>query len=416
MSSSITFLVQAMIIVGLPSLLWHTARARNVLPLAVVQKVVGIALGPSLLGQLSPTAFDALFPSSTMSALTTIANLAVILFAFTLGTHIDFASLRGRGSSVVQISAGSLLLPTALGIGAGWWLAHRFPSAVGSNATSTTFAIGIGICLGVTALPVLGTILREMDLLGDRIGQLALRCAALNDAALWVVLALLLAYVAQHGGGVLLLSAGVPLYFLVMAGLVAPLLRRMAGTAPFGDRHLVLVSVIAIASAAATELLGLHFVLGAFLAGLTIPRDWRGPVLQRLEPAAATVLLPFFFVTTGLKVRLDPFAAQFSTIALTALGAALIGKLAGTGLPARLSGERWGDALALGAMMQAKGLVVVVVLTILMDNQVIAAPVFSALVAMTIVNDILCIPLVRLGLARNPRALDRSASLQVPAA
>ena len=413
MSPTITFLVQAMIIVGLPPLLWHAARVRGVLPLAVVQKVVGIALGPSLLGVVSPTLFAGLFPAASVAALATVANLAVILFAFTLGAHLDLAALRGRGRAVVQISAGAAVFPTLLGIAVGWWLAARFPAAIGAAATRGEFAVGIGLCVGVTALPVLGAILREMNLLGERVGQVALRCAALNDAVLWVLLALLLGSVARSGqdGGMLRLGLGGPLYLLAAGFVAAPLLRRAAARAPFGERHLVLLSVAAIASASATELLGLHYVLGAFVAGVIVPAEWRAGVLARLEMAAATVLLPFFFVITGLRVRLDPFAAQFGTIALATLGAALVGKVAGTAVPARLAGERWGDAFALGALMQAKGLVEVVVLTILMDSRAISPDVFSALVAMTIVNDMLCMPLARLGLGRAAAALP----MQMPA-
>jgi Kef-type K+ transport system membrane component KefB len=403
MSPAITFLVQAIIIIGVPPMLWHYMPVKRMLPLAVIQIITGIALGPSFLGRVSPPLFDSLFPPATVTALSTIANLAVILFAFTIGTHLDLSALRGRGRSFLCISVGAVAVPTLLGAAAGWWISLAFPQTLGAQATRTDFSLAIGICVGVTALPVLGAILREMGLLGQHIGQLALRCAVVNDAALWILLALLLTYMTQHDRDSLAvwrLAFGGVVYIIVMTFAMRPLLSRLAGHGPFGDRHLVLLSVMAIASAAATELLGLHYVLGAFVAGVAVPDDWRSPILARLEVVATTVLLPFFFITMGLKVRIDPFADEFSTIVGATMVAALVGKIAGTAIPARLSGEKWGDAFALGALMQAKGLVVFVALTILLDSQVIDLPVFSALVVMAVINDMLCMPLVRLGLAR----------------
>jgi Kef-type K+ transport system membrane component KefB len=417
MSPAITFLVQAMIIIGLPPILWHSTPVKRVLPLAVIQIIAGIALGPSLLGRVWPSLFDSLFPPTTVIALSTIANFAVILFAFTIGAHLDLSALRGRGRAFLSISVGAVAVPTLLGTAAGWYISVAFPQTIGAHATRTDFALAIGICVGVTALPVLGAILREMGLLGQRIGQLALRCAVVNDAALWILLALLLTYMMQHGrdgSAVWRLAGGGTIYIVMMAFAVRPILTRLAGNAPFGDRHLVLLSVMAIASAAATELLGLHYVLGAFVAGVAVPDDWRRPVLARLEGVAATLLLPFFFITMGLRVRIDPFADEFSTIVVATMIAALVGKIAGTAIPARLSGEKWGDAFALGALMQAKGLVVFVALTILLDSEVIDLTVFSALVVMAVVNDMLCMPLVRLGLARSADRSSQALPYQLP--
>lgn len=417
MSPAITFLVQAMIIIGLPPMLWHYMRVKRIVPLAVIQIVIGIVLGPSCLGRVSPPLFDTLFPPATVNALSTIADLAVILFAFTIGSHLDLSALRARGGSFLCISIGAVAVPTLLGVATGWWISLAFPQTLGAHATRIDFALAIGICVGITALPVLGAILREMDLLGQHIGQLALRAAVVNDAALWILLALLLTYMTQHDRSSLAiwrLVGGGTAYILVMAFAIRPLLARLGGRGQFGDRHLALVSVMAIASAAATELLGLHYVLGAFVAGVVVLDNWRSQILARLDVVATTVLLPFFFITTGLKVQIDPFADEFSTIVVATLIAALIGKIAGTAIPARLSGERWGDAFALGALMQAKGLVVFVALAVLLDSQVIDLTVFSALVVMAVVNDMLCMPMVRLGLARAAATTGRTVPYHMP--
>lgn len=164
--------------------LWRIARLRHALPLAVVQILVGIVLGPSLLGRLAPELVAPLISPQALAPLSGIATLAVILFAFVIGLHADVGLLRGRGPALVWIGIGSAFLPTLLGAGAGLLLAHQYPETVGPQASAGEFAAAVGICAGVTALPVLGAILLQMGLLRQRLGQLALACAAINDALL----------------------------------------------------------------------------------------------------------------------------------------------------------------------------------------------------------------------------------------
>ena len=197
----------------------------------MVQILVGIVLGPSLLGRLAPELVAPLISPQALAPLSGIATLAVILFAFVIGLHADVGLLRGRGPALVWIGIGSAFLPTLLGAGAGLLLAHQYPETVGPQASAGEFAAAVGICAGVTALPVLGAILLQMGLLRQRLGQLALACAAINDALLWIFLAGLLAYGAgwQAGGGTFWpVLVGGPLYLLLLFGLVRPALARLA--------------------------------------------------------------------------------------------------------------------------------------------------------------------------------------------
>ena len=397
--SPVVFLVQATIVVGLPPILWYCTPLRRLVPLAVFQILMGIALGPSLLGWLAPGVFATLFPAAGFVPLVTVANLAIVLFAFAVGVHLDFASLAGRGRSFAFLSGGSILVPVAFGVASGYLMLRLYPAALGPQATAWEFAAGIGICVGVTALPVLAAILAELRLLQTRIGQQALGCAAVNDAALWALLALLLAAKAEqsgHGGSVWVLGLGSAAYFAAMALGVKPSLERLAERVQSNELQLVTVCLVAFASAAITEVLGLHMVLGALVAGLCVPRDWRPQVLARIEMMTGVVLLPFFFILTGLRTTIDFGSESFAGILLIGSIAAITGKVAGTAIPARLNGESWNDSLALGALLQTKGLMEVVALTVLLEAGIISSTTFSAMVAMAVLTTALSAPLARL--------------------
>lgn len=386
----------------MPVALWRIARLRHALPLAVVQILVGIVLGPSLLGRLAPELVAPLISPQALAPLSGIATLAVILFAFVIGLHADVGLLRGRGPALVWIGIGSALLPTLLGAGAGLLLAHQCPDAVGPQASAGEFAAAVGICAGVTALPVLGAILLQMGLLRQRLGQLALACAAINDALLWIFLAGLLAYGAggQAGGGTFWpVLVGGPVYLLLVFGLVRPALARLATShakeaGPDG-LGLAAACATALGSAAVTEALGLHHVLGAFLAGIAMPGAARRAILVRLEAPVAVALMPFFFVLTGLRTTIDLGSDTFLAVFLLMTLAATVGKFGGTALLARAAGEGWPTALGLGALMQTKGLMEVVVLTVVLDAGLIGPATFSALVLMALVSTAATMPLTR---------------------
>ncbi|PWC43559.1 cation:proton antiporter [Azospirillum sp. TSO22-1] len=398
---ALLFLVQAILLIAVPFLLWRLSGIRRVAPMVVIQILFGVALGPSLLGWVAPNLWEALFAPKILAPLSGLSWLAVVLFAFLTGLHLDVTEFRGKSRAFVAVSLSSLVVPTLLGTGLGWWIAGALPGMAGPAASPALFAVGFGVCLGVTALPVLGAILREMGLIEQRVGRLALGYAAVNDAALWVLVTAVLAWASGRGGEevtwVLALGAG---YLAVSAFVAKPLLERLfARVAPgdeVGDTAIVLTCAGLLASAAVTEAIGLHYILGAFVAGTVMPKRLAAAVLDRLEHFATLVLLPFFFTLTGLKVTLDlSEPAQWTVFALATL-VTIAGKLLGTALPARLSGESWGDSWRLGALMPCKGLMEVIVLTILLDARVLSVGAFSALVLMAIATTALTQPMTLL--------------------
>ncbi|WP_109449977.1 cation:proton antiporter [Azospirillum sp. TSH64] len=407
LSPALLFLMQALLLIAGPFLLWRLGGGRHIAPMVVVQILFGVALGPSLLGRLVPDLWGVLFAPAALAPLSGLALMAVVFFAFLTGLHLDPAEFRGRGGAFATVALSSMLVPTLLGGALGWWLAGAFPAMTGTRATPGLFAAGFGICVGVTALPVLGAILREMDLLGDRVGRLALGYAAVNDALLWLLITAVLAWSTADGaagGGDawavakvgLLGFAYVGATVLVVRPLLDRLLERVAPDGRMGDTAVVVTCAALLASAAVTELIGLHYILGAFIAGSAMPRRYAAAILDRLEHFATLILLPFFFTLTGLKVTLtldDP--AQWTVFALASL-ATIAGKMAGTTLPARWTGESWPDALRLGTLMPCKGLMEVIVLTVLLEAGVLSGPCFSAMVLMAVAVTALTQPMTRL--------------------
>jgi Kef-type K+ transport system membrane component KefB len=293
------------------------------------------------------------------------------------------------------------------------WLAMSRLVALGDGVTPTEFAAGVGICIGVTALPVLSAILLEMEILPTRIGQLALGVAAASDIALWILLGALLAAISTRTGplaGVLITLAVLPVYVAAMAGIVGPLTGRIVGetmrNGRLGNAGLAVICGVMLASAGLTELMGLHNIFGAFVAGAVLPNNVRKALLEQLQFVVTGVLMPFYFVLTGLRTLVDFGTAEFWVIFALGTASAIIGKMAGTAVVARLAGETWPTALALGALVQTKGLMEVIVLTVMLDAGIISMTVFSALLLMALVNTAIAMPLTRLVMVREPSMAD----------
>jgi Kef-type K+ transport system membrane component KefB len=403
--------VQAMFVVSLPVAILRFSRLKRLVPLVVVQILVGIALGPSCFGRVAPEFFQIFFSKTALSPLSGIAWIAVLVFAFITGLHLERGVFTGGGRVVISLSAASIIVPTAFGCLAGLWIAEHYPAQVGIHSSRVEFAAAVGICTGVTALPVLAAILQEMKLLGHRLGDLALGVAGINDAALWVLLGVLLTAVAgqaPEGPGVLISLMVFPLYLAVMVHAVPPWLTRLfvpqIVDGEIGERALVAVCTLTIGSALVTQWLGLHYILGAFLTGAVMPSSLRKPILDRLQVVTIGLLMPFFFTLAGLRTSINPQSAAFLEIFVLTTAVAVLGKVMGTAVIARLGGEPWPIALGLGALLQTKGLMEVIVLTILLDAGVISDTVFSALTLTAIVNTALAMPLARIMLAQMKRS------------
>ncbi len=407
MTPSLNFLALALVVVALPVVVLRFSGLKGMVPLVVIQIMVGIALGPSVFGRVAPELFQMFINPASIASIAGIASIAVLIFGLITGLHLGPDILRDNGRMFSVVAAARIMVPTALGCLAGYWILARHPEELPPGISSAEFAVAIGICTGLTALPVLGAILREMDLLGSRIGHLALGIAGINDAAIMMLLSVLLtARAGQMAGGSFGLATLllVPLYLVFMLWVVRPLLGRMVVArmrdGMIDERALAVVGAVTIASALATEAIGLHYIMGAFVTGAVMPVNLRKPILDRLQVLTVTLLMPFFFTLTGLRTLIDPGSSAFLEVFVVATAVAVLGVVGGTAVAARLTGASWPFALGLGALLQTKGLMEVIVLTVLLDAGIVSTNVFAALVLMAVVTTALAMPLARLVLSR----------------
>jgi len=403
MSPAGLFLVQVLILIAVPFVIWSIPFVRHTVPLVVIQILFGIALGPTLLARIAPVFASLVLPASSLERLSGISWLAVMFFTFLTGLHLDVGELAGKGRAFFATGVSSMLTPLVFGAGVGLWAISHLRGLMGPNATETTFVLAIGLCVSATALPVLGAILRETGLIRWPLGRLAIGYAALNDFMLWILIIALLTMIGASSnrvGNFIAMILSTLLYVGFMVFCARPLLTTLfdkasVGINGLGDSRIVLISAVVLASGLATEVLGLHYLIGAFVAGLVMPNSAKQSIMAHFEPVTVFVLLPVYFILTGLKVTLDLRSGDVLCFFVIATLAAVGGKILGTAVPARLAGHDWREAIQLGALMQCKGLVEVVILTVLLDAGLISNSAFSALILMALVTTALTMPVAR---------------------
>ncbi len=363
-------------------------------PPVVGEIVAGIVLGPTFFGTFVS---GHLFPTAEVRpALGGLATVGLVLFMFIVGYELDHSLVRGRERVAVSVSLGSILLPFSLGAVLAVWLAHRH------HVTDVLpFALFIGASMSVTAFPVLARILTDRGMHRIQVGGLALASAAVDDVLAWSLLAVVVTVGGASGGETWHVTLAVP-YLLVMFLGVRPLLRRLATARDRAGRLtptlLAVVLIGLLASCFATEWLGVHYIFGAFVFGAVMPRTGgetlRHEILERLEQVSVLLLLPVFFVISGLKVDLS--TVDLSGVA--ELGAILVvaiaGKFLGAYLGARLQGVRSRQAGALATLMNTRGLTEIVILTVGLQLGILDGELFSLMVVMALVTTVMAGPLL----------------------
>lgn len=369
---------------------------------AVVGEIVGgVLLGPSCLGWVAPGASAALFPPAAMPVLATVSEWGIVFFMFLVGLEIDPAHLRGQGRLATLTAQAGILAPFAGGclLALGLYGRHAPP-----GMPFGAFALFLGAAMAVTAFPVLARILIERDLLRTRVGALAIVCAAANDVSAWCLLAFVVAAATSSTIAGALHTVALTLgYLATMAFAVRPLLARLAPQlAREGGRLsqnvLALVFLLVLASGLATAAIGVHAVFGAFVLGAVLPKDvlFTRELVEKVEDFAVVLLLPVYFAFTGLRTQLGLVSAAGWVDVALVIGVATVGKAGGTLAAARLGGLGWREAVALGALMNTRGLVELVLLNIGLDLGVIAPPLFAILVVMAVVTTVMTTPLLAL--------------------
>jgi Kef-type K+ transport system membrane component KefB len=398
MTSTEYYLIAMVIIFSVPYLIWRLGRTDYVAPLVVVQTVAGILLGPGVLGAAFPEFHREVFSPPVIQSLNGLAWWAVMLFVWIAGIELDLKKAwEHRRES--GITAGLALgVPLALGcaVAAGMLM---FPGWLGPKAAQWQFVIGVGMACSVTALPVLILLMEKLDILRQPLGQRILRYSSLDDIAIWGVLAIIVMDWERVGRQAM---------FLAAFALVGWLFRHLMQRIPQRDRWYVGLIWLAACGLAA-DWAGLHFMVGAFLAGAIIDTHWfEQEQLDALRHNVLLVAAPVYFLSTGLRTDWQVGGASVFLAAGAMLLAAVAGKLLATEIAGRLLGWRPGEGALIGWLLQTKGLVMIIFANVLLDKALISGETFTALLLMAVASTMLTTPLVAPRLQRMKDIVQRS--------
>ncbi|WP_302336640.1 cation:proton antiporter [uncultured Porphyromonas sp.] len=380
---------------------WLFARLHQ--PTVIGEILAGILLGPSLLGAVWPEAMETLFPVHSLGNLELLSQFGLILFMFTIGMELRMKDLKGQAQQAFIISQSGIIFPFILGIILTYGLYSR-PELLSDGSSFLSLALFVGISLSITAFPVLARIIQERSLSHSHLGRLALSTAAMGDIVAWLMLAAIMA-VSQGGSftSALYNMLFLALYLAVIFGILRPLFgllgRRVRHREVLSKSLMGLIFILLMASAYFTEIMSMHALFGAFMLGLVMPEnlDFRVIVKEKVEDVALLLLLPLFFVSSGLRTELGLVnTPQLWGLFLICTLVAVVGKMGGTYLAARSCGIQRRESLYLGAYMNTRGLMELVVLRIGLDLGVLSPVLFTILVMMTLVTTIMTAPTLQL--------------------
>jgi len=398
-STTEIFLVAMGIILTVPYLIWRIGRTDYYAPLVVVQIVAGILLGPGILGKVFPDYYAFVFSPAVIAPLNGIAWWAVMLFVCIAGIELDLTRVwKHRVES--GITAGLALgMPLAFGSAAAVGML-MFPGWIGPKALNWQFVLGVGMACAVTALPILILLMEKLEILRQPIGQRILRYASLDDVAIWGVLAVILMDWAR---------VGKQASFLVLFGLVTLAFRKLMRALDERDRwYVALIWLVACAWGA--DWSGLHFMVGAFLAGAVMDADWFDQEsMDQFRRYVLLAFMPVFFLSTGLRTNWNVGGVAVFLAAGGLLLASVSGKLLGIRLAGKILGWPREEASIIGWLLQTKALIMIIFVNVLLDKQLITNETFTALLLMAVASTMLTVPMVAPRLARVRELVLKSA-------
>lgn len=358
-------------------------------PTVIGEMIAGIVLGPSLVGTMFPEYSALLFPAASLGNLQFLSQIGLILFMYVVGMELDLGVLKNKAKDAVIISHASIIIPFTLGIVLAYFIYENFAPA---GVEFSSFGLFLGIAMSITAFPVLARIVQERGLHRTRIGALVITCAAADDITAWCILAAVIAIVKAGSFVSSLYIIGLSIaYVFMMLWVVKPFLKRIGDL--YSHKENITKPVIAIffltllISSYTTEIIGIHALFGAFMAGAIMPENmrFRSIFIEKVEDVSQVMLLPLFFVFTGLRTQIglldDPYLWKVCGLIIAV---AVIGKFVGSALTARFVGQNWRDSLTIGALMNTRGLMELIVLNIGYDLGVLSTEIFSMMVIMAL--------------------------------
>ncbi|OLE53174.1 MAG: hypothetical protein AUG51_14370 [Acidobacteria bacterium 13_1_20CM_3_53_8] len=370
-------------------------------PTVIGEMVAGIILGPSLLGMFFPGAQAFLFPASSLDFLKLLSQVGVILFMFVVGLDLNVQHLRQKAHAAVLVSHASIIVPFFLGMAFALFI---HPSLAAGHTSFSAFALFMGVAMSITAFPVLARIVEERGLYKTPFGSIAVACAAVDDVTAWCILAIVVAIVRADGLSGSLMTIFLTLLFIgVMLFLLKPRVEGLIEEKIRGGAEnkglMALGLSLMFASALLTEMIGIHALFGAFLAGVVMPSktNLRAFMRKRLEAFISVFLLPLFFAFTGLRTQLgllDNWHSWLVCVGIIAI--AIVGKLGGGMLAARWTGMSWQESFSVGVLMNTRGLVELIVLNLGYDLGILSPRIFAMMVLMALSTTFMTGPLLSL--------------------
>ncbi|MGH2665168.1 cation:proton antiporter [Flavobacterium sp.] len=370
-------------------------------PSVIGEIIAGIFLGPSLVGMYFPEFSAGLFPVESLGNLQFLSQIGLILFMFIIGMELDLKVLKNKANEAVVISHASIVFPFTLGIILAYYVYHKFAP---EGVEFLSFSLFMGIAMSITAFPVLARIVQERGIHKTRLGTIVITCAAADDITAWCLLAAVIAIV-KAGSFVssLYIIGMAALYVVTMLYLVKPFLKRIGDLYSNNDNLskpvVAIFFLTLIMSSYATEIIGIHALFGAFMAGAIMPdiTKFRNVFIEKVEDVSVILLLPLFFVFTGLRTEIglinDPYLWKITGCIILV---AVVGKFVGSALAAKFVGQNWKDSLTIGALMNTRGLMELVVLNIGYDLGVLTSEVFTMMVIMALVTTFMTGPAIDL--------------------
>lgn len=366
-------------------------------PSVIGEMIAGIVLGPSLIGSYFPEFSVLLFPTHSLPNLQFLSQIGLILFMFIIGMELDLKLLNKASHDAVVISHASIIVPFSLGMGLAYYI---YQSYAPDGIPFLSFGLFMGIAMSITAFPVLARIIQERGITKTKLGAIAITCAAADDITAWCILAAVIAIVKAGSVMSSLYTIGMAVgYVLLMIKVVRPFLARIGSI--YNSKESLTKPIVAlffltlIISAYVTEVIGIHALFGAFMAGAIMPDNmkFRSLFIEKVEDVSLVLLLPLFFVFTGLRTQINLINGTEQWV-LTGLiiALAVAGKFLSSTLAAKFVGQNWKDSLSIGALMNTRGLTELIVLNIGYDLGVLTPTVFSMLVLMALVTTIMTGP------------------------
>jgi Kef-type K+ transport system membrane component KefB len=402
MSTTEIFLLAMLLIFVVPYLIWRLFKTDYFAPLVIVQIIMGIVLGPGVMGNLFPEYHKFVFNPDVVKTLSGIAMWGVMLFVMLAGIELDLKKTWQYRRESITTAGLSLCVPLIFGCAAALLLMN-YEGWMGVKAAKWQFMVGTGMACAVTALPVLVLLLEKLDILRQPMGQRILRYASLDDVAIWGVLALIMLDWERVGRQAA---------FLVGFALLTYVFRKLMVRLQKNDRWAAAM-IWLIACAFTADWAGLHYMVGAFLAGVVMDAEWFGQEeLDALFKNVLLVLMPVFFLSTGLRTKWDMGGASVFFVGGLLLFASVGGKLAGAHLAGKILKWKDGEASIIGWLLQSKGLIEIIFANILLDKQIITSETFTALLLMAIGSTMLTIPVVhpKLNRAQNRGLVGQASS------